>query len=266
MAQQVIVLQNNIDENIAYAQLLEEQQRNGDVDDIYGLAEQISSVRKAIEKDSAVLKKKMGELGIEDAQRVKTLLNSAYLKLQANMLSTKERIRSRLVNRKFELATFERSARRVGANGENSYIMLYLLIMLADEKLGAHVLQAIKNRDPGISRLVRTFNNQREKMRTIISRQRDGAQRVLPEKIEINGLYKLDIDDSIWQQAGLENNGATVPAWMSDINTGKGIRARLSLDRCLEEEDRIIMERCTLQEWAVEEWEATTQAKALSRE
>lgn len=87
------------------------------MEDVYALSEQLTHTRKAIEKDSAVLQKKMRELGVEDAQRLKTMLNSAYLKLQANMLATKERIRVALVNRKFELATFERSARRVGGNG-----------------------------------------------------------------------------------------------------------------------------------------------------
>jgi predicted ATPase len=129
MAQQVMVLQNSIDDNIACAQRLEAEQCSGDVDDVYGHADQLSNARKAIEKDTAVLKKKMRELGVEDAQHLKTLLNSAYLKLQANMLATKEHIRLNLVHRKFELALFERSAHRVGSNGQFHFPFLEISLI-----------------------------------------------------------------------------------------------------------------------------------------
>lgn len=98
-------------------------------------------------------------------------------------------------------------------------------------------------------------------MRPILARQRDGARRLLPDKIEIDGLYKLDVDNGIWQQVGLDNVGVDLPEWMANDNTRKGIRARLSLDRCLEEEDRIIKERRVLQEWTLEEWDAITRAR-----
>ena len=139
---------------------------------------------------------------------------------------------------------------------------------MTDQKLGAHVLQASKTRDPGFRALVRKYNAQRDDMKKIIARQKDGAHRILPAKIEIEGLFKLDVDNEIWQQTGLDDNdglvGDTVPDWMKDEQTCKEICARLLLDCCLEEESRLCQERCNLQKWMLEEWHATTQAHTVT--
>ncbi|RDB16358.1 hypothetical protein Hypma_002976 [Hypsizygus marmoreus] len=82
------------------------------------------------------------------------------------------------------------------------------------------------------------------------------SKAVIPSKIEREGLFKLDVDDDIWQDIGLDddNLNGVIPAWLGDENTRKGIKAMLELDRCVEEEQRLAMERCTLQEWLLEEW------------
>lgn len=124
-------------------------------------------------------------------------------------------------------------------------------------------MQAIKTRDPGIKGLVRKFNAQRQEMKKIIARQRDGTRRVLPDEIDLEGLYKLDVDDSIWQEAGLDGASVfdAVPAWMGNERTRKGIQAQLALDRCLEEA-RLLHEIGCLQQWTLEEWASITRACA----
>ena len=49
--------------------------------------------------------------------------------------------------------------------------------------------------------------------------------------------------------------------WLSDEKVHQGILAMLELDRCSEEEDRLIKERCTMQEWFSEEWLCVEKAK-----
>ena len=78
----------------------------------------------------------------------------------------------------------------------------------------------------------------------------------LPRPLDMSGLYALDVDDVIWHDAGLgEEIEDDVPQWMCNENVRRGIKYLLELDRCIEEEDRLQRERCTLQEWLHEEWE-----------
>ncbi|KII83755.1 hypothetical protein PLICRDRAFT_180102 [Plicaturopsis crispa FD-325 SS-3] len=80
---------------------------------------------------------------------------------------------------------------------------------------------------------------------------------VAPTKISRDGLFRLDVDDDIWQDIGLEEDNGDrngIPLWLGDDQVREGIRARLELDRCLEEEARLSKERCSMQEWMMEEW------------
>ena len=68
-------------------------------------------------------------------------------------------------------------------------------------------------------------------------------------------LFSLDIDDDIWQDIGLTETGSTdPPLWLCNEEVRTGIRAMLELDRCQEEEPRLLSERHSLQEWFAEEW------------
>ncbi|KAG6814830.1 hypothetical protein H0H93_012082, partial [Arthromyces matolae] len=48
--------------------------------------------------------------------------------------------------------------------------------------------------------------------------------------------------------------------WLGDENTRTGIKAMLELKRCEEEEHRLSLERCSLQEWFFEEWSCLVMA------
>lgn len=82
-----------------------------------------------------------------------------------------------------------------------------------------------------------------------------GAQ--APHPISTEGLFKLDVDDEIWQDVGLDESdlGNDIPRWLGDENVREGIKALLELDRCKEEERRLTYERTAMQEWLIEEWE-----------
>lgn len=51
--------------------------------------------------------------------------------------------------------------------------------------------------------------------------------------------------------------------WLSDDKVRQGITAMLELDRCKEEEQRLGLERCSVQEWMMEEWSCVEIAKRV---
>ena len=91
------------------------------------------------------------------------------------------------------------------------------------------------------------------------------AGAILPLDIPREGLFKLDVDNDIWQDVGLndEHNGPA-PLWLRDDAVRQGIKSMLQLDRCKEEEARLLRERKALQEWMQEEWQVVQTAKEIA--
>lgn len=83
-----------------------------------------------------------------------------------------------------------------------------------------------------------------------------------PRPVQRDGLFKLDVDDDIWQDIGLnDGNGGEIPRWLGDEEVRSGIQALLQHDRCGEEELRLRKERCNLQQWFMEEWDGVEAAR-----
>lgn len=81
--------------------------------------------------------------------------------------------------------------------------------------------------------------------------------------IEVSGLFKLDVDDDIWQDVGLtdeHDEDGIVPAWLGNEIVWTGIKAMLQYERCLEEEKRLIGEKVSMYQWFWEEWVVATSA------
>ena len=85
-----------------------------------------------------------------------------------------------------------------------------------------------------------------------------------PHPIASDDLFKLDVDDDIWQDVGLDDSDISstgeIPLWLGDENVRKGIKSMLELDRCNEEERRLSYERSAMQDWFIEEWKCVTMA------
>ena len=97
-------------------------------------------------------------------------------------------------------------------------------------------------------------------MRELIAQRKAPQGATVPEKIEMTGLFALDVDDAIWQDVGLADEDLVdPPLWMCDEDVRRGIKALLELDRCLEEEARLVHERRALQVWFSEEWKIVTE-------
>lgn len=121
----------------------------------------------------------------------------------------------------------------------------------------------MKRREPSIQNLVKRYNEACAQMRILLQRGQAPVGATVP--LDINGktVFLLDVDDNIWQDIGLDDStdGLAIPLWLGNEDVRCGIRAQLELDRCNEEEARLKRERCAMQEWFLEEWNATIAAR-----
>lgn len=127
-----------------------------------------------------------------------------------------------------------------------------------------HTDSAIKRRQPGILKLATTYNDLCRQISRLIAAGRAPVGALVPQDIAREGLFKLDVDDDIWQDVGLEDDDYQdhAPArWLSEDKVRQGISAILELDRCQEEERRLGEERGAIQEWLMEEWACVEIAK-----
>lgn len=137
---------------------------------------------------------------------------------------------------------------------------------LTDRKLASNVESAIKRREPGITKLAKMYNDLCNQMQSRVRQGHVKRNVALPLPINVQKLFLLDVDDEIWQDAGLDDDDddGTVALWLEDSQTRDGIKYLLTLDRCLEEEVRLRKERTSLQEWMCEEWSTLQRAYNLT--
>ncbi|EPQ50190.1 hypothetical protein GLOTRDRAFT_50923 [Gloeophyllum trabeum ATCC 11539] len=209
----------------------------------------LTDVRTKLSREQALLKAKERELGVDGRADLQRLRNSKYLTHRLNALALKKRLRERLRQRKFELERVERAYRNL-AN---------------DKRIHSHTETQVKRREPGIQQLARDFNGLCGVMRDLIRKGQAPPGSVAPDTIDSKALFKLDVDDTIWQDVGLDedpNSGESIPPWLGDDAVRTGIRAWVELQRCQEEEKRLRRERRAIQEWFAEEWEMVSKAEA----
>lgn len=115
----------------------------------------------------------------------------------------------------------------------------------------------MKRRDRGIQSLAHQFNRLCERMGKAIKERKAPANAMAPRPIPTEELFKLDVNDVIWDDSGLSDcdTGTEVPLWLSDEQVRVGIKGILLQDRCDEELDRLKHELHALGEWFSEEWE-----------
>ncbi|RDB20395.1 hypothetical protein Hypma_012501 [Hypsizygus marmoreus] len=242
----LISTRKGFQDNIAQLNLM---LASGDYDnlEIEDLASQKTAIETHLEKIQNTIKKKRELLGVDGRANLAKLKNNKFLQVRMNASVLKNRIRTRLRDRKFELDRLERAYRQTTSS---------------EHKLHNHVKSSVKRHEPGVVQLANKYNKLCDEL---VALKRSGqalAKAIIPAKIEREGLFKLDVDDDIWQDIGLDDDSDTgaIPAWLGDENTRNGIKAIVELDRCKEEEQRLGMEHCTMQEWMMEEWHAVLHA------
>ena len=140
--------------------------------------------------------------------------------------------------------------------------IIFNLDMSVEQKLLDHTEASVKRREPGIQKLATSYNNLCMQMVALINQRKAPQGSVAPLPISRDELFKLDVDDDIWQDIGLndESNGLP-PAWLADEKVLLGIKSPLEFRHCEEEENRLLKERRMLAEWFTEEWNWLHKAK-----
>ncbi|KAF8212959.1 hypothetical protein K438DRAFT_1566092, partial [Mycena galopus ATCC 62051] len=202
----------------------------------------IAEARKAWQTAKEKAKRLERELGITDATAVKKLAHSGYYTARMNAKVVKERLLSKLRDRKFERDPIERSFRRTRSENQRN----------------EHVEQAIKRRGANISKLVKTYNKLCDDISNFIKSKKAPKGAVAPPPIPEKGLYQLDVDDMIWQDVGLDDADGPPPPWLVNDKVRSGIRAMLQRDRCFKEAPRLVRERRHLQVWFATEWKVVS--------
>ncbi|KAJ7204070.1 hypothetical protein GGX14DRAFT_368993 [Mycena pura] len=206
----------------------------------------LEAAEEALASAEKLLRDKEKALGVQEHQALHKLVKSTYIRLRMNARALKRRLRDRLRARKFELDKVERSFRR----------------LINDQKLHAHTEAAVKRREPTISKLNIQYNKLCKDITTLIKQKKAPAGSIAPRPIPADRLWQVDVDDEIWQDVGLDDDTGDTdpPRWLYDEKIRLGIRAMLELDRCKEEDHRLRTERCAMQEWFAEEWQAVNSA------
>ncbi|KAF8870464.1 hypothetical protein CPB84DRAFT_1855562 [Gymnopilus junonius] len=214
--------------------------------------EEIQVLKAKLNNATKAIKEKSSKLSIADQSNLKRLLGNQFLHLRLNALAVKQRIRDRLRQCKFELESLEKSYRKT----------------VNRLKLEAHAGQQLKRKEPGIQNLARKYNKLCQEMEKLIQNRRAPRGARVPPQIELGSLFKLDVDDDIWQDIGLMDEmdeSSNIPEWLGDDDVRKGIKALLLFDRCLEEEQRLIKEWKAMQDWFIEEWQHVQKALDKAR-
>ncbi|THU93062.1 hypothetical protein K435DRAFT_820348 [Dendrothele bispora CBS 962.96] len=200
--------------------------------------EDIQKAKADLVKARQNLNKQERSLGVPERRQLKHLLESPFLTKRMNALSLKMRLRQRLRARKFELDRLERSYRK----------------QRSEQRLDDHTREAIQQREPGITNLASKYNKLCDEMADLIRRHQAPNFAMAPKKIERQSLFDLDVDEEIWQDVGLDEDAENPPLWLCNEEVRRGIRAVLELDRCVEESNRLRIQRKALQEWFMDEW------------
>ena len=256
----ILALQKSLDGYKKVVTDLEATLCQGEEDlDIVDVNIGLREAQAKISQISDTLRCRRAALGVSDKARLSRLKNDTYLRVKMNARALKKRIRDRLRQRKFELETLERSYRHtVNSKLDIRCFYVYLLnCPCSEHKLHTHTESSIKRREPEIRKLANNYNKLCAELSTLIQDGKASRHAIPPQPIDSSGLFKLDVDDDIWQDIGLDDDVGTegsIPQWLGDDSVQAGIKSLLELDRCWEEEQRLRRECHALQEWAVEEW------------
>ncbi|EJD38609.1 hypothetical protein AURDEDRAFT_40538, partial [Auricularia subglabra TFB-10046 SS5] len=197
----------------------------------------IDGARRGIEATETRILKLHETLGTERCRRLDQMRGNAYICARVNARAARASIRQSLVKHKFEHRKVERAYRH-------------------QARVHAQTKEVIHRRERGISAQVSKYNGYVDQMRTLAAQGKKPPGRApLPRKLDAKKLFKLDVDDDIWQEdpgLGPQDEDA-LPRWQTDEDVKRGIVALLEEDRCIEELERLNHEVDALAKWWLEE-------------
>ncbi|KAF9510272.1 hypothetical protein BS47DRAFT_1300358, partial [Hydnum rufescens UP504] len=208
--------------------------------------EKVRLLKEAIWRLETTINKKTDELRLTDrasASELNRLKKDKWVNIQLNLRALREQLLKKLRARKFELATLDR------AN----------LSRILDQKTKAHVEKAVKNQSSRIDATVKKYNARLKEL--VALRGRGGIQRdaYIPPMLTMDGLYKLDVDQDIWEDSRgdiADFPDGVVPPWLADPSVKEGIRISQEVASCQQELERCKGEHANLRMWFHEEYSA----------
>ncbi|KAG1730468.1 hypothetical protein EDB19DRAFT_1897065 [Suillus lakei] len=240
----ILALEKTLDTHETSVRELEMQLYVGAIANIVEFNLQLTNAWSRRAKIADTLRRCKATLGLQGQADLMTMKNNIFLTIRLNTHAVKTRIRDHLRQRKFELERLERSYQAT----------------VNEHQLRSNTQYSIKRQEPAILKLVSTYNGLCTQLQSLIRQRRAPPSAIPPHLIAHDGIFLLNVDDEIWQDIGLDDEGMHLPAWLSDEATRSGIRLQLELNRCVEEETRLRRERSVMQEWMLAEWEAVQTA------
>ncbi|KAJ3779908.1 hypothetical protein GGU10DRAFT_381540 [Lentinula aff. detonsa] len=212
--------------------------------ELYEIAEaemELPNLQERLDKVHKHLVSKERALGVEGKSQYNHLASSPFITDRMNACALKVRLRQRLQARKFERDRLERTFRQQ--------------LNTSEWKLHNHTEDSVKRCNHGIQSLAQQYNKLCEQMVNRISLGRAPANAIAPRPIPTKELFSLDVDDSIWDDIGLNDSEQTtdLPLWLVDEGVRMGIQGILLRDHCDEELQRLQYELKSLAEWHSEE-------------
>ncbi|KAF9508096.1 hypothetical protein BS47DRAFT_1366186 [Hydnum rufescens UP504] len=122
-----------------------------------------------------------------------------------------------------------------------------------------HVEKAVKNRSSEIEATVKKYNARLKEL--VALRGRGGIRRdaYIPPMLTMDGLYKLDVDQDIWEDSQgdiVDFPDGVVPPWLADPSVKEGIWISQEVASCQQELERCKGEHANLRAWFHEEYSA----------
>ncbi|KAG6904290.1 hypothetical protein DXG01_011154, partial [Tephrocybe rancida] len=181
----------------------------------------LESVHVRLQDLTTRIRNKQSVLGVTDHVRLRTLTNNPFLTAWMNALALKQRLRDRLRARKFEMERLEHLFRK----------------QVNDQKINTHMASSVRSREPVIMKVARSYNTLCTTMEKLFADGKAPPGSICPKRLELKGIFDLDVDDTIWEDIGLEEGlPAAPPPWLANEGVHAGIKALLERDHCIEEE------------------------------
>ena len=240
----ILALYKNLENHNEDIEKYEHMLENDDYPNGFNATEVQSALEELegkVKKNKKAIATRKAKLSVDGRLNLTNLLDNEFLKLRMKALALKQRIRDRLRHRKFELENLERAYRKT----------------VNHLKLEKHAQSQLKRKEPGIQATARKYNKLCADLSQMVEKRAAPRGAIAPLPIQLDGLFRLDVDDDIWQDIGLTDeidDMANIPNWLGDDNVRVGIKALLEYDRCVEEMRRVKHERTCMQEWFQEEW------------
>ncbi|KAG1887859.1 hypothetical protein F4604DRAFT_1675004 [Suillus subluteus] len=236
----ILALEKTLDAHETSVRELEMQLYVGGVANVVEFNLQLADAQSQHAKIADTVRRRKAALGPQGQADLKMMKNDIYLTIRLNARAVKTRIRDRLRQRKFELERLERSYRAT-VNGT------LLIFGLTDSCL-------CLSRRYEFEYTVKTVLKGYRIRRALASAR---ALCPFPEYCPLfqsTKILRLEGQISI----------VTDPRWMYRLSDSilslrvdkSGIRLQLEVDRCVEEETRVMRERSVMQEWMLAEWDA----------